>query len=321
MTKLPSPLQKGKAEFGLRQSFKTDFLHERGQALLIVLLTMAVTLTVVLSVVSRSITDISVTTYEEEALRAFSAAEAGIEEALLETTVGDQPEVEIEPGVTYDSDVTEHKPSSTIFRNPKDLVSGEVATLWLASRDTNGNFVCNTSGGQPCFRGNIVSVCWGDSTSVRTAVEVMFYYDVTRHSLAPLNNYSAVKVKRFAFDPNSRGGFSPPNGGPSCDTPSDTYAYRSQININNDIDSNCDNTEGCPLLVKARIYYTPASDPQKIAFRLSGSPANVPSQGFQIDSTGKVAESERRINVFEGFARNPYFFDAAVFSAKDLVKN
>jgi Tfp pilus assembly protein PilX len=56
--------------------------------LLIVLLAITVILTVVLSVTSRSVTDVTVTTYEEDALRAFSAAEAGVETALLNPAVG-----------------------------------------------------------------------------------------------------------------------------------------------------------------------------------------------------------------------------------------
>ena len=50
---------------------------QSGQALLVILLSMAVILTLVLSVASSSITDVTVTTFEEDALRAFSAAEAG----------------------------------------------------------------------------------------------------------------------------------------------------------------------------------------------------------------------------------------------------
>jgi Tfp pilus assembly protein PilX len=57
--------------------------NQNGQALLIVLLGMAVVLTLVLSIVSRSVTDVSITKRDEESLRAFSAAEAGVEQALL----------------------------------------------------------------------------------------------------------------------------------------------------------------------------------------------------------------------------------------------
>ena len=68
-------------------------ISDSGQALLVILLSMTVILTVVLSVVSRTVTDITITTYQEDAQRAFDAAEAGIEDALLTGTAtgGDVP--------------------------------------------------------------------------------------------------------------------------------------------------------------------------------------------------------------------------------------
>jgi len=53
-----------------------------GQITLIALLVMVVLLTIGLAVVSRSVTDIRISKETEESARAFSAAEAGIEEAL-----------------------------------------------------------------------------------------------------------------------------------------------------------------------------------------------------------------------------------------------
>jgi len=53
-----------------------------GQVALIVLLLMIVILTIGLSLASRSITDIKISQDEKESLRAFSAAEAGVEKAL-----------------------------------------------------------------------------------------------------------------------------------------------------------------------------------------------------------------------------------------------
>ncbi|MCM8787809.1 MAG: hypothetical protein NC935_07170 [Candidatus Omnitrophica bacterium] len=55
---------------------------KNGQIALIVLLLMVVVLTIGLSLVSRSVTEVKISRDEKEALRAFSAAEAGIEEAL-----------------------------------------------------------------------------------------------------------------------------------------------------------------------------------------------------------------------------------------------
>lgn len=56
--------------------------QKSGQVALIVLLIMIVILTIGLSLASRSITDVRISQDEKEALRAFSAAEAGIEEVL-----------------------------------------------------------------------------------------------------------------------------------------------------------------------------------------------------------------------------------------------
>lgn len=53
-----------------------------GQAALIVTLVVIVGLTVAVAVISRSVTDVGVSTQEEEKARSFSAAEAGVEDAL-----------------------------------------------------------------------------------------------------------------------------------------------------------------------------------------------------------------------------------------------
>ena len=57
--------------------------RESGQALILVLLSLSVVLTLVLYVVSRSVTDVAVSSQQEESVRAFSAAEAGIEKTLV----------------------------------------------------------------------------------------------------------------------------------------------------------------------------------------------------------------------------------------------
>jgi Tfp pilus assembly protein PilX len=56
---------------------------QKGQALVLVLLSLSVVLTLVLFILSRSITDVAVSSKEEESARAFSAAEAGIERSLV----------------------------------------------------------------------------------------------------------------------------------------------------------------------------------------------------------------------------------------------
>lgn len=60
---------------------------ERGSILAGALAITAVLLTIGLAVVSRSVTDINISTESEEAVRTFSAAEAGIEKALSQTSL------------------------------------------------------------------------------------------------------------------------------------------------------------------------------------------------------------------------------------------
>lgn len=60
----------------------------KGQAVLIVLLVVAVALGFGLSIISQSVTDTEIAGHSEESARAFNAAEAGIENALGNLTIG-----------------------------------------------------------------------------------------------------------------------------------------------------------------------------------------------------------------------------------------
>ena len=57
--------------------------RQKGQALLLVLLVMSLVLTLVLSSVSKSVTDVEISKYEDNAIRAFDAAQAGIEKGMV----------------------------------------------------------------------------------------------------------------------------------------------------------------------------------------------------------------------------------------------
>lgn len=315
MSRLPSYLQKADAQS----------LRERGQALLIVLLSMTVILTVVLSVVSRSVTEITTTTYEENALRAFSAAEAGVEDVLFNPAsfVGQPPiSAAPEPNVFYTTTVTEQEVVNRKFRYPKDLVSGETATFWLVSHTPDNKLTCL---GKPCFAGGTVDICWGDQGSENTpAVEILYFYDTEGDAVYSINNYdinyASVKVKKFAFDPVHGlhgNNFSDPNLSGGCDFDEDgveEFEFRSRIDVSRDIDSGCA-VPGCSLMIKVRMYY--ADDPEKVGIWAS---TPLPSQGYLITSIGGAGESTRRIGVFQGYPEPPTVFDAAVFSFGNLRK-
>ncbi len=303
--------------------------RESGQALLLVLLTMAAIVTVILSVASRSVTDISVTTSEEDALRAFSAAEAGIEKALLTNTDSSGTAVPINPNDTSDTSVTYssniiNNTIGTTFQNPSTLKSGETATFWLVSHTNNGELSC--APGLPCYEGGgsrPLKICWGDgpaeaAMAQRPAIEVSVFYDTSLSSIASPSDFSNVKVAQYGFDryasdPSHANGFT--STGISLNTcviNGKTYLYQSPS-----VTQSLCGTLGCVLLAKVKMIYN--STAQSVGATV---PAGTlfPSQGSRIESTGVAGTSTRKVNVFQSFAEPPNIFDVAVFSLGDFTK-
>ena len=137
---------------------------KNGQALLIIMLAMATIATLVLSIVSRSVSQIELSGIEEESLRAFSAAEAGIEQALVSVSVGNSISQNLEvPTQTgdlstigsFDADVVRFPQIASQYPYPFSLFSGESATVWFVTK--NGAVIedCSTS---PCFAANDLRV-------------------------------------------------------------------------------------------------------------------------------------------------------------------
>src|SRR3972149_7035843 len=202
--------------------------RESGQALLLVLLSMAVVLTVVLSILSRSVTDVAVTTREEEALRAFSAAEAGVEQALIigsdigTTTIGD---------ASFSADVSSYAVGQQEFANPISVASGESVLFWFVAHDPNtGDMVCNVS--YPCFTGSQIKVCWGNpgtasDQATTPAIEVSTFYEATP------GNPTTMRIARDTSDPNAgrRTGnnFATPDAG-TCTVVGEDFQFGKTVN-------------------------------------------------------------------------------------------
>ena len=109
---------------------------ESGQALVLILLSLSVVLTLVLFILSRSVTDIAVSSTQEQSVRAFSAAEAGIERALV--TGANYTDEQI-GNATYTAKVSNFAEGLTEFVYPSLLSSGDSATVWFIAHDANGN--------------------------------------------------------------------------------------------------------------------------------------------------------------------------------------
>jgi hypothetical protein len=310
-------------------------ITERGQALLLVLLSMAVILTVVLSVASKSVTDVSITTSGEDALRAFSAAEAGIESALLTGKSSNGADVGIggsDSGVSYNSEILSN-PEGTSFTYPSLLKPGETATLWFVGRDINGNYSCADNG---CMYNvpQIHDLCWGlypsySPSSKKPAISITVYYDPT-FKVVNYADFSGVKTSTLAYDgysttDNARGnGFKGYKSGAKCNIDGKQYAFHTgSIKFGSpgfEILPSCSNNPGCLLMAKVRVYYNDPAKPELVALDFPGGTSGLPAQGNMIVSTGTAGDSTRKVNVFQSFSEAPSLFDAAVFSLSDFSK-
>jgi hypothetical protein len=293
--------------------------YSSGQAVLVVLLSLSVALVIVLSVVSRSITDIGVSSKNEESTRAFSAAEAGVEQALIvgsdigETTIG---------SASFRVSVENFAMGTQTFIYPQDLVSGNSAFFWLVNHDDSGNIICD-SARRPCFRGRDLSVCWGQTgASPSPAVEISIFYDTTPGPTPP-GNYADVRIARITADPDGARSATNHFGGTdgTCTLGSESFSYRKNINLASlGVPAAVYNANpGYGLLyLKVRMLYNTA--PDRVALSVGGS-SIIPSQGKSIESVGNAGDATRKLNVFQSYGNIPPIFDSAVFTLGGLTKS
>jgi hypothetical protein len=303
--------------------------NSSGQAVLLVLLGMAVVLTVVLSVVSRSVVDISITTRDEDSARAFSAAEAGIENLIIGNSA---TPVQLGSGASYKSNISSYGESKNYFNfgDIEKFYSGETATVWFVSHDDSNppKLVCGDS---PCFSGNSLKVCWGNDGSTvadlgeqTPAIEVSLYYDSNPPKAISLTpDYSGVAVSRSAFDPNTSRGwtnnFSTASVG-SCSLDDKTYPFYADIDlisVDRNLPANCAGTAGCLLFARIKFFYN-TQTAHELGVGVSGG--TLPSQGELLSSLGSSGDASRRIDAINLYKSPLDIFESGVFSGDSLIK-
>lgn len=284
---------------------------ESGQALVLVLLSLSVVLTLVLFILSRSVTDVAVSSRQEESVRAFSAAEAGIERLLVTGANW------TDGSIGYTAKVTGLAEGSTEYAYPIGLSSGDSATIWFMDHDPiSGNLI--TAGG---FRGTGMKVCWGNSGTsghslATPAIEVSVYYETTRGDL------STIKIARTAYDPFNATGtrlplnsFTPAPVIGTCSIGGESFAFQKIIDASVFPTINPDGL----VLARIKMFYNGAT-PHGVGVSVAGW-GELPSQGQQIDSNGFAGDSNRRIVVRRGWAVSPFpFASNAVFSPVGITK-
>ena len=259
---------------------------ERGQVLLIIILVMVVSLTVGLSFISRSITNIRTSREEASSQKALAAAEAGIEQ-VLKTGVGIPIGTSFtgEPNTTYGAIPNAVSGTSILVNGGNVVPKDDGADIWLVPHNPDG-----TPNYLTPWTGNL-TIYWGDTSGScnNAALEVAVIS-------GPV---ASPTLKRYAYDPcparRSSNNFSPSSPGGAVSGKS--FAFSAALPLI---------TSG--LVARVVPLYKNAS------IGVVGSIA-LPSQGIKIDSTGVSQGTTRKINVFKGYPQLPVqYFLYGLFS-------
>ncbi len=272
-------------------------VHYRGQVLLITVLVLSIAVTIALSLIGRSVTDVSMSRNMEESARAFSAAEAGIEEALRTNTQATN--TTYTPGAGYTSNISVIGDTTGVHTLPTITV-GQAETVWLV-----GHTALNAIDESSYYDNSTIDICWVHSTPA-PALEVAIYY----------KSGGTYLVARGGYDPDAErrlvNNFLPvDDDNAGCGATNDVY--RQTVTI----------PAGIPLFMRIRPYYKSAT--VSIA-PLDGT--SLPKQGLEVSSVGctQITASgcteggvTRKIVVRRQYAGPATIFDYSVFSQGSLV--
>lgn len=258
---------------------------QSGQMLIIVIFTMVISLTVGLTLVSRTITNMKVSKQNEESQRAFQAAEAGIEQALKDqiTAPGTSVNNTDLTNNAYFSYTIQAAPGNTMFLNAGDpVLQTKGIDIWLSDYP---NYTGNYSDGS--FRiywgtnANPAMTCTGTGENLSPALEVVVLQQ------------NDPKFRKFFLDPCASRALNNKAGTPttgtfalSDGTSSITFLYFTSISVTNGIIAKV-----IPVYNSTRIGVRGTSSLKK--------------QGKTIIATGTSGESTRKLKYFVSFPQIP----------------
>lgn len=281
---------------------------EKGQIALILILVMTAALGVGLSVIQRTLSDVSTSSKVEQSSRAFSAAEAGVERALQRVARSSPGtgflvnETELQ-NASANVDIKGNIGTDTIELFPA-ISKEDVAQFWFADPTTLASVYS-----APSFRvyfGNFGNV------SDQPAIEVnIITKDSTGKYLA--NKYyidSITRANGFTLTTEPCGGYTSvpttnPQGGKFlCRMIITGYMANGTPPIT-------------PILARIRLLYS--KDPQVIALQPIGG-SLPPDQVKTITSVGSSGETQRTVRVTTKPNTVPPIFDYVLFSVNDIQK-
>ena len=309
-------------------------MKERGQVILLLILIMTVALAIGLSIVQKSLVDISTSSKVEQSSRAFSAAEAGVEKALQNSNTNNNSS----PDVLLDNNSIIKPVKDTRFPqlnsvNQQDaleyppIAKEDIAQVWLSDPAADLPLCrwpvsMSPSPAIPpvCYRKPGLDVYWGDpAASDKAALEVtLIYYGID--AAGDLPKYRSHKWYLDSV-PNRGNGFEDANCFGNNQLKAN-YFCKKTLDLTSFIPSLTKSNNEL-MLIRARLLYNNTSQPfavQPPSNYTCGSDCSIPSQAREIISTGTSGDTQRKVKLFQEFNVVPSYFDYAIFSAGGITK-
>src|SRR3989338_2211990 len=275
---------------------KNDQNWDRGQVVLILVLLTVVGLTIGLSLIFRTITDVRISSQIEQSSRAFSAAEAGIETALSSNiAVGPTGTVNL-PGATANYAVKTVGDNSEILLLPLTQ-KGDTQNIWLIRHKEDDTL---EETGYSYSEHQTLEICWGSQSGTFPAMMITLFY----------KEGGQYKIAKKVYDPGEGNQFLPADKlGPYCGT---DWPFRKLIVAATDTDSASDDfgIASSSRLLLMRLQ--PVNNETSIAVKPS---ASLPVQGRVITSIGQTNTNiVRKIQVNQSYPVLPTLLDFSFFS-------
>lgn len=267
--------------------------HQRGQILLIVVLTMIIALTVGLSIASRIVTELRLSRQNEESQRAFQAAEAGIEQTLRqEQSISSAVNFD-ENNASFTTTYTSEGGASILLNNGLEVDQTVGADVWLSDYSSDPELLF----GNPMGGGAAVSVTiyWrspeqtsclqGAGKSIAPAIEISV---LSGDKEDPSLSRYVVEASGCSRIPGVAQGTSGNYSIGESQTP-----FRNSFTISI--------TDGLimkviPIYNSGLIGVTAISNGNAIAF---------PAQGSIVESVGAAGNTVRKVTYFRSFPQLP----------------
>lgn len=316
-------------------NYELRIKNQGGQVVIILLLVMVVSLAIGLSVVGRSLTEISTSTNSENSSRAFSAAEAGIEKVLYEDSKNSLTGISgvyptgtvkltnnAQTEISWDINMPPTGTPRGIALEYPPFGKESFAQFWLADP-------CSNPRSNPPDCSNLPERFYTETNFD------LYFGDPNYDYASNPDNYPAVEVhvislvsdayvdKSYFSDSFCTSGLCSRSQFPACTRNPDAIKTNNNSTASSkflckvNVSGYSNTASSYPVMVRVRMLFTDITHP--VALQLTSG--NLPYQAKIFNSKGMSGNVQRNMKVFQEDFVMPHIFDYAIFSLGALNKS